>query len=117
MPFVLLERLEDYALERLAVVPGEDGRRELHGWFEGVECALESKPLLLTAGLVSCTPLDTALSWHWPMHARVRDDDGRERLLSCMTADPRALAAMHRWLAAEAAGTAWPGLPLEEPAP
>src|SRR5690606_19709055 len=36
----ILERLEDYTLDRLAVVRGEDGL-ELHGWFGGTECLLD----------------------------------------------------------------------------
>jgi len=108
----ILERLEDYTLDRLAVVRGEDGL-ELHGWFGGTECLLDAKPSALAAGLVGCIPLDPELALEWPMQVRV-EADGVEQLCDCATADPRAAAALRRLRQAMEDGHARAGMEIEK---
>lgn len=105
----VLERLEDYALERLAVVSGEDGL-ELHGWFDGTECRLEAKPSWLAGGLLACHPLDETLALDWPMTVRVEVDGSRPQLIDNVTAEPRAVAAFRAFKEAIANGTASAGM-------
>ncbi len=109
----ILERLEDYPLERLAVVRGEDGL-ELRAWFGGEECRLEAKPSWLAAGLVACNPLDDSLALDWPMTVLVEADGSAPQLVGNATAEPRAVAALRRLTQAMEDGTARPGMELEK---
>lgn len=109
----ILERLEDYALERLAVVRGEDGL-ELRGWFGGTECRLEAKPSWLAAGLVACHPLDDTLALDWPMTVRIEIDDSAPQLVDNVTAEPRAAAALRRLAKAMEDGVARAGMDIEK---
>lgn len=107
----LVERLEDYALDRLEVI-SVNGVLELHGWFGGTECEIVAKPSLDAAGVVCCLPFDDAVGFDWPMQVRIRVD-GVDMVLDNATADPRAVAAFRVFSAACAAGRAVAAMPLE----
>lgn len=108
-----IKPLEDYTLEKLAVVRTAAGDLELHGWYAGVECRLDAKPSVLAAGVVGCDPLDVALALDWPMQAEV-ELGGIRQILDSATADERAVAALRVFQDALAAGTAREGMALEK---
>lgn len=107
----IINRLEDYTLEKLAVVTVA-GRLELHAWYDGVECLLEAKPSWLAAGLVACVPLDAEIGLDWPMQVAV-EIDGVNQIADSATADARAVEALRIFNAALAAGTAREGMNLK----
>lgn len=111
MTTTIKTQLEDYTLERVAVVEVA-GRPELHGWYDGVECLLDGKPFMIAAGFVACDPLDPELALDWPMRVEV-DLGGLRQCIDNATADPRAVASVRRFQEALAAGTAREGMNLE----
>lgn len=95
-PFAVVERWEDYTLERLAVVDGPDGP-ELHGWFDGVECRLEAKSSWLRSGFAACHPINEDLGLDWPMSVDVlHNATGIRERVDNATADPAVIEALER---------------------
>lgn len=103
---------DGFEFER-AFVGERDGAPVPIAVMGGVECNIETKPGPLLSGLAFCEPLNVKLAQDWPVSVRVQDgEDGAERTISKMTADPKVVAAARHYWDIVAAGPVATGTAL-----
>jgi hypothetical protein len=84
--------------ERAFVARDEAGQLVPRCFFSGIPCQLGTKETTVAAGFVACWPLEARLQENWPMSVKYRQDTGVESTLENCTGNPRAVAAVRRFL-------------------
>lgn len=102
--------------ERAFVARDEDGGFVPRCFMSGIACELGTKPTTLDAGFVPCWPLESRLQDDWPVSVTLQKEtaDGGEyvEVLQNATGNPRAIAAVRKFLDLVESGRADVGMLL-----
>lgn len=93
------------------VARDEDGEFVPRCFFSGIACELSTKPTTLEAGFVACWPLEAQFQDDWPISVTV-EVDGIQDVLASATGNPRAIAAVRKFLDLVTSGQAQVGMLL-----
>ena len=104
---------DDLIFERAVIARNENGELVPRCFYSGIACELGTHEGALADGIVGCAPLDPGLYADWPLSVRIQKEDAPgPELVENFTANPRAVAAVRKFLTLFETGEAEVGTPL-----